>query len=291
MLNENCRRSSWAFLTLLFASNAWAQTPFSSEQMGLGGAGVARTDSSGFRNAAAMMLEPGFYTYSEVKWGHGFSLGQALREVRSDTAVGASFGYSWAKSNFPPTLDEMPGWIEPGEVLTNARKSRDFRGAGGIRLLGGRLALGLGGNVLRDDSELGGVQSFYQMDVSAAGQLAEGVSMAVGARNLLAEGEDPLRLELGLWWSAVETFHFAIDAIFEEGVVQGRVGGELGLGPAIRLRGGGYFSEEEQGFGAGFALLGEGTRLDYSLSAAIGGPENNGPTHSLTVFVAVPARK
>lgn len=290
MLNENCRRSPWAFLALLLGTSATAQTPFSPEQMGMGGAGVARTDSSGFRNAAAMMLEPGFFTYSEMNWGHGFSLGQALREVRTDTAVGASFGYSWARSNLPPTLDEMPGWIEPGEELTNARKSRDFRGAGGIRLLDGRLALGLGGQFLRDDSELGGVQSTYQMDVSAAGQLAEGVSLALGARNLLAEGEDPLRLELGLWWSAVETFHFALDAIFEEGVVQGRVGGELGLGPAIRLRGGGYFSELSQGFGAGFALLGEGTRLDYSISKALGGLEDSGPTHSLALFIAVPAR-
>jgi hypothetical protein len=224
MLNENSRRSPWAFLALLLSGGAQAQTPFSAEQIGMGGAGVARTDSSGFRNGAAMVLAPGFYTYSEIGWGQGFSLGQAMREVRPDTAVGASFGYTWGKSNLPPTLDEMPGWIEPGELLTNARTSREFRGAGGVRLLGGRLGLGIGGRYVQDDSELGGEQSQAQVDVSAAGILAEGVSLALGAKNLIADESDPFCLELGLWWSAVEAFNFGLDAVFQEGVVEGRIG-------------------------------------------------------------------
>jgi hypothetical protein len=291
MLNENSRRSPWAFLALLLSGGAQAQTPFSAEQIGMGGAGVARTDSSGFRNGAAMVLAPGFYTYSEIGWGQGFSLGQAMREVRPDTAVGASFGYTWGKSNLPPTLDEMPGWIEPGELLTNARTSREFRGAGGVRLLGGRLGLGIGGRYVQDDSELGGEQSQAQVDVSAAGILAEGVSLALGAKNLIADESDPFCLELGLWWSAVEAFNFGLDAVFQEGVIEGRIGAEVGLGPAVRLRGGSYFSEQTQGFGAGLALLGEGTRLDYALSKPLGESGGGAITHSLTVFIAVPTRQ
>lgn len=290
MLNENCRRFPWAFLALLLSWGAQAQTPFSTEQIGMGGVGVARTDSSGFRNGAAMVLEPGFFSYSEVRWGQGFSLGQAMREVRPDTAVGASFGYTWGKSNLPPTLDEMPGWIAPGEALTNARESREFRGAGGVRLLGGRLGLGIGGRYVRDDSELGGEQSHTQVDVSAAGILAQGVSLAVGARNLIADEQDPLCLELGLWWNAVEAFNFGLDAILKEGVIEGRVGAEVGLGPAVRLRGGSYFSEQRQGFGAGIALLGEGTRLDYALSKSLGESASGAITHSIAVFIAVPTR-
>jgi hypothetical protein len=291
MTNENYNRSPWAFFVLFLSGSTYAQVPFSVEQTGMGSAGVARTDSSGFRNAAAMMLGPGFSSYSEINWGQGFSLGQAAREVRADTSVGASFGYSWGKSNLPPTLDEMPGWILPGEVLTNARERKEFRAASGVRLLNGRLGLGVGGHYSRDDSELGGLQTAVQFDLSAAGQLAEGVTLAVGANNLLVDSEDPLRLELGLWWSAVEVFNFALDAVFEDGHVGGRAGGELGLGPAVRLRGGYHFSEASQSFGAGIGLLGEGTRIDYALSLGTFGADEGLMTHTLALFIAVPERK
>jgi hypothetical protein len=291
MMNENYNRSPWAFVVLLFGGAAWAQVPFSVEQAGMGGAGVARTDSSGFRNGAAMMLEPGFFSYSELNWGQGFSLGQAVREVQTDTSVGSSFGYSWGKSDLPPTLDEMPGWVLPGEVLSNARERKEFRGASGIRLLNGRLGLGVGGRYWRDDSELGGLETDFQFDLSAAGQLAEGVTLAAGANNLLQDSTEPMRLELGLWWSAVEAFKFALDAVYEEGRVGGRAGAELGLGPAIRLRGGYHFSEVSQSLGAGIGLLGEGTRIDYALSLETFGADKGIMAHTLAVFIAVPSRQ
>jgi hypothetical protein len=291
MKQENSPPPIWAFLVLLLMGTARAEVPFSPEQTGLGDAGVARTDSSGLRNAAAMMLMPGLYSFSDIGWGQGFHVGQAIREVRLDSPVGASLGYSWGKSNLPPSMDEMPGWIRPGEVLSNERLSKDIRAAGGFRALNGRLGVGAGMRYLRDNSELGGAQSGMEWDLSVAGLLAEGVSLAVGGRNLLQDGLDPFSVEVGLWWSAVEAFNLALDAVFEEGVVEGRAGAEIGLSAAIRLRGGYRFSELGQSLGAGVGLLGEGTRLDYALSLDTVGENEGVMTHSLAIFIAVPTRR
>jgi len=185
----------------------------------------------------------------------------------------------------------MPGWTLPGEELTNERVRQDLRGAGGFRILEGRLGFGGGLRYLRDNSELGGEESGLELDLSMAGLLAEGVSLAVAGRNILPESLDPLSVEVGLWWNAVDPINLALDAVFQEGVVEGRAGLEVGLAEAIRLRGGYSFSEKSQHLGAGVGLLGEGTRLDYALSMGTSGLREGITTHTLAIFIAVPSRQ
>ena len=288
--NSYFRRSICIFGALTWASVASASEVFAPEQAGMGGAGVARTDSSGFRNAAAMMLEPGFYSFTEVGWGQGWGLGEAVREVRLDGSVGASLGYYRAQSNLPPTPEEMPGWTEPGVELLNPKVSHGIHGAGGIQLVQGYLTVGGSLKLLRKESELGGEESDFNLGVSAAGRLAEGVVLAASGRHLLPEGEEAMRLELGLYWSALPNFLLALDAGLEEGEALGAAGVDLGLAEALRLRGGYRFHGSEQRLGLGLGLLGEGTRLDYALEVATAGSESGVIGHRIALFIAVPTQ-
>ena len=279
------------FCGLFTTPFVYAMPSFAPEQVGMGGAGVARMDSSGHRNAASMMLMPGLYSFTEVGWGQGFGFGEAIREVRVDSVVGASIAYGTHKSDLPATIDEMPGWIRPGEVLSNSRKTQDVRAAGGLRLLDGRLGLGGGLRYLRDNSELAGVVPTWDLDLSVAGLLAERVSLAVGVRNLLPEGPDSLAYEVGLWWSAAEgdPFSLALDAIWQDGSTEGRAGVDFAVLEPIRLRAGYAFSDQAQRLGLGFGLLGEGTRLDYAFSVQTSGDGEGERLHYLALFLAVPS--
>lgn len=275
---------------LVFASGARGAEVFAPEQAGMGGAGVARTDSSGFRNAAAMMLEPGFYSFTEVDWGHGWGVGEAVREVRLDGSVGASMGYHRSQSNLPPSPGEMPGWIEPGVELLNPKVTHGLYGAGGIRMLQGNLAAGGSVRYLRRNSELGGEEADFNLDVSAAGRLAEGVVLAASGRHLIPEGDAPMRMELGLYWSALPNFLLALDGGLEDGEALAAAGVDLGLAEVLRVRGGYRFQGEEQRLGLGLGLLGEGTRLDYAVEIATAGAEDGVLSHRIALFVAVPSQ-
>jgi|GEM_PF-2490958 len=289
------KKSFWSKIALfcgLFTTPfVYAMPSFSPEQVGMGGAGVARMDSSGQRNAASMMLMPGLYSFTEVGWGQGFSFGEAVREVRVDSAFGASLAYGWQKSDLPASIDEMPGWILPGEELSNSRKTQDLRAAGGLRLLGGRLGVGGGLRYLRDNSELAGVVPVWDLDLSVAGLLAERVSLALGVQNLLPESPDSVAYELGLWWSAAEgdPFSLALDAIWKDGSAEGRAGIDFALAEPIRVRGGYAFSDQSQRVGLGLGFLGEGTRIDYAFSMQTSGSDEGERLHHLALFLAVPS--
>ena len=290
MKKSDFRRLIFVLGGLVFAPSAWGAEVFAPEQAGMGGAGVARTDSSGLRNAAAMMLEPGFYSFTEVNWGHGWGVGEAVREVRLDGSVGASLGYRRAQSNLPPTPDEMPGWIEPEVELLNPKTLHGLYGAGGIRLLQGHVAVGGNVRYLRQNSELGGEESEFNLDVSLAGRLAEGVVLAASARQLMPEGSQPLRVEMGLYWNALPSFLVALDAGLEEGEPLAAAGADIGLAEVVRFRGGYRFHGENQHMGLGLGLLGEGTRLDYAVEVATAGSENGVVSHRIALFVAVPTQ-
>ena len=289
MKKPNIEVLIWFISGLVCSGPTLAAESFAPEQVGMGGAGVARPDSSGFRNAASMMLEPGFYSFTELNWGEGWGFSEAVREVPLDGSVGASLGYARSQSTLPPTASEMPGWIEPGQELLNPKVAHALHGAGGVRLLEGRLAVGGGLRYLRMDSELGGEESDVDMDVSVAGKLADGVYLAAGGRNLLPEGAAVPRYEVGLYWSAVDAFQLALDAGLEDGNAQGAAGIDVGLAEVVRLRGGYRFSSEEQTLGLGLGLLGEGTRLDYAMEIGIFGDHEGILSHRIALFIAVPS--
>ena len=290
IMNKINRVRSCVFTALFLSGSVQAQERFAPEQVGMGGAGIARTDSMGFRNAAAMMLEPGLYSITETRWGQGFFVSSALREVRLDSAVGASLGYSWGRSDLPPTDAERPGWQLPDEVLTNQKGSSELFGAGGVRLVEGRLGLGAGFHYLRQQSELGGRETALDMDVSLAAWLAEGVSLAAAARGVLSDEMDPFSIEVGLYWSSLESVRLALDAVYVDEEAEGRVGLDVGLSASFRARAGYAFSEQNGRVGAGFGLLGEGSRIDYAWSRGTTGVDEGVVTHSLAVFVAVPSK-
>ena len=57
---------------------------------------------------------------------------------------------------------------------------------------------GGGFHYLRQESELGGRMTAFDMDISLAAWLAEGVSLAVGTQGVLSEEVDPFSQEVGL---------------------------------------------------------------------------------------------
>jgi len=254
---------------------------------GLAGAGGARTDSVGSRNAAAMVLSPGMLSYTEGSWRGGFGYSTAVREANSATTTGAVLSVSKWDSNLPPTLAEVPGWTVEGMEVTNHKSHSRYLGGFGLAMAQRRIAIGATAIWDSVDSELAGESSGLDLDLSAAAILAEGISIAVASRGILSGGLVDQSLVVSASWNASNVFRLDLDGIWEGDTVEQRVGVEAGFGQIGAIRGGFNNHEEGQGLGTGFSIYGQGTSIDYAYTNEISGETKGLSSHRLAIRVSM----
>ena len=254
---------------------------------GLAGAGGARTDTVGSRNVAAMVLSTGMLSYSEAAWRNGFGYSTAVREANSDTSTGAMLAISKWSSNLPPTLEEVPGWAVEGIEITNNKSHTRYTGGYGVSMAQRRLAVGVTAVWDSVDSELSGEDSGLDIDLSAAGILAEGLSVAVASRGILDGGLIDQSLIVSASWNASNVFRIDLDGVWEDKVAEQRIGLEAGIGQAGAVRGGFNTSELGQAFGAGFSIYGQGTSIDYAYNYELSGELQGLSAHCLAIRVSM----
>jgi hypothetical protein len=254
---------------------------------GLAGAGGARTDTLGSRNAAAMVLTSGMLSYSEAAWRSGFGYSTGIMEANPDTTTGAMLSVSKWSSNLPPSLSEIPGWSIDGEEVANNKDHSRYIGGFGLSMAQRRIAIGMTAIWDSVDGELSGEDSGLDLDLSAAGMLAEGLSVAVASRGILSGGLIDQSLVLSASWSADNVVRLDLDGVWQDDIMEGRIGLEAGMGQMGALRGGFSTSEVRQVIGTGISVYGQGTSIDYAYTYELSGDREGASTHCIGIRVSM----
>jgi len=205
-------------------------------------------------------------------------------ETRVETPLGVWASWTRDSGEASPSGLLMPGWVVPGEdeVENFVVDSTAALGLGGA-VLEQRLALGFSGSYQKVESELSGVEKAFDMNVSAAARLGDGLTLTAVGRSLLPTGEEDPWGEVGTWWEASKVLGLGLDGTWKDdwygfrAGVEGRVGGELALRGGYGIHGG------EHRAGAGLGVMNESGRLDYAFSVVPTGSEAGAMFHSLGV--------
>ncbi len=272
------------FLVFLPAIGLAAESTTSAAE-GMAGAGVARPWGAGARSTAAMSLLPGYAAHGDLALdGSGARVGGVVMETRVETPLGVWASWTRDSGEASPSGLLMPGWVVPGEdeVENFVVDSTAALGLGGA-VLEQRLALGFSGSYQKVESELSGVEKAFDMNVSAAARLGDGLTLTAVGRSLLPTGEEDPWGEVGTWWEASKVLGLGLDGTWKDdwygfrAGVEGRVGGELALRGGYGIHGG------EHRAGAGLGVMNESGRLDYAFSVVPTGSEAGAMFHSLGV--------
>jgi hypothetical protein len=262
---------------------------------GMAGAGTANPyDNSGtFKAPATAALVPLYTTQVDLGLNNTLAEGWWGTTTVRDSQSGytsAVLSYTRTDSNPTPLLQDLPGWITPGETLDNATTEHDLRLSLGYGLAARRLSVAASGVYQRRLSDLGGKNNLYELDLSIAGIPFEGLVLAATVHDVLpgAAGR-PITGEVGAWWRPVDTLSFALDGLYTEQGLGFRGGLEwVTLGVASLRAGYAHtFGENREGLvGLGVGAVSDQARLDYGLQWVVLGDAKNHLVHTLGTTVA-----
>jgi hypothetical protein len=270
-----------AFLAALWGGHpAWAGD-LGARSQARGETGRADgSDTSAVReNLAALTLG----TRYELVVGGGFGAddlwyGRAAGFDSRTAPVGLGVAYDYRYDDLPPIDSALPGWKEPGEILSDPTVHQSVSLGVAYPFIARRLTAG---STLRFDwrtAALAGKDNAFDLDLSAAGRPFESLTVAVGARNLLpGDYPDTARtLDLSGRWDPGPYLGIEADAVWaaSQGWVPGSFSGGAGLDIAaiewLGLRGGWARRGGSNFVGGGIGLLNERASFDYGLQAELG---------------------
>ena len=281
---------------MLLGFSAWAAEADSAPVAGMAGAGVANgADNGAIRRCPAAMLTTETYA---AQVGFGFAPGwRLMTSVRDTRTSDLGAGLVYTRHHFDPEvgLEAMPGWIKPGAKITNVTNEESLRLGGGLRLGDGLGGVGLGAVWDRTVTELADTTHHVELDASAALRLGpkKALLIAATAHDLMG-GEwgrrDPSG-EAGVWWMLSERLGLAGDLVWSntDGArlwqeLGYRLGGQIGVGESLVLRGGGRWVESGLGAAGGLSIISESASLDYALDRSFGEDGAFWHTVGLTAF-------
>ena len=272
-----CKPASVAVACLLSGA-ALAAEADTAPVAAMGGAGVANPYDNGAlrRNSAALMMEEVYQAQVDLGFASGWRAQASVRDSRT-SQVGA--GLSYTRQSFDPevAIADMPGWVLPGQELSNPTVAESWRL--GVGVSGEDKLFALGGSVVWDRSSeaLRGVSSALEADASFAARVGSRVLLGAAAHDLLPDpegggdssftwGARPVSAELGAWVVTTEALGLTGEGVMTaEGELGARAGAQLGASEALYLRAGGSWIGGDWAMAAGFGALGDQTTLNYAL--------------------------
>ena len=78
-----------------------------------------------------------------------------------------------------------------------------------------------------------------------------------------------------------------LDGVWQNEIMEGRMGLEAGLGQMGALRGGFSTSEVRQVIGTGISVYGQGTSIDYAYTYELSGDREGASTHCIGIRVSM----
>lgn len=247
-------------------------------------------------NPAAMALAPFYDGGLYGSLGTDFGWGGAAVDAESleGVAIGVSARRSYTR--VPWTDENLPGWLEGGELPSNKLSTREAQLALAVPFFERRLSLGLSGMLSRYDSDRYGAGWTGDIDVGLAALPHRRLAVGLVARNLLpfdAPRTTPMGFLGGVRLRDDEDLlGFEVDAgvsLATEGWdLDLRAGGSARIGE-LELRAGWRLA------GAHFVTAGIGWHNDagsvgYALSVPIAPFDLATQTHMLGVTLHIPAQ-
>ena len=256
--------------------------------VGLGRAGAMRAarDAPGAGSAAfaAATLDPQYVIWSGGGVGadQTWSLRAGAMDART-SPVSLGFGYERRWDDVPPTGEALPGWVVPGETLSDAAQHNRIWLAAGVPLLDRRLSLAVAARYDWSTAASSGDSNAFDVSASLAASPVETLTIAVEGRDLVGSSYrlTGRALGLGVGWRPDDFVGVYADVVTPlEGVALDapfttydvHFGVDLGLVEWLRLRGGASYDEGAWRAAGGIGLTAEKVDFDYGVRLDPGDP-------------------
>ncbi|MFN7142599.1 MAG: hypothetical protein ACK4YP_02400 [Myxococcota bacterium] len=274
-----------AVLAVVTTSTASA-SEMGARSMARGGVGLADSgDAAGEeRNLAAVSLDPRYVMFAGAGLGPDGSFllrGGALDSRTSIVALGA--GYRRLTDAVTPTGDELPGWHPAGEeIVDHATWQRVHLGLA-LPFAERRVSIAALTRFDWRSSMLSGKSYAFNFGFSAAARPVEGLTVALGARDLLGnaypridrEADLAVRYSPGPRFGVEADVTAPIDKDFGVDRFQWRAGLDGGVADWLALRGGWSMEAGTHFASAGIGLVSEQAVLDYGVKVQLDDPARN----------------
>lgn len=175
------------FMILLYSAFA-ADRVEGSETLGIGSAAVANpwSNSAVSANPAMLGVNRRYHFGFAGSYGErGLHWNVTAADSKTTRFLGFGVTYSGDRFNPPLTVDELPGWNVPDQILTNNKRNHDLGLGFAIPMLNHRLALGIGGSLSFFDHERQGKGNTGNLGGGLAIRANDNVFIGLTARNVL----------------------------------------------------------------------------------------------------------
>lgn len=273
-----------------------ADTFESSALLAMGRVGVAssRENASLTLNPGLLALDQRYDFQGQFRYGPQGALAGGLNAVdaRTSDRVAGGLAYTGDTAEPEPTVDELPGWIVPGEEIQNKKTSHDVAFGAAVPWADRRVSFGLGGTVGWYHTDRFGNGWRADANAGVGVRPTEGLTLGVSARNFIPTGalDRPLEvlagartdfddwpaLEVDVGWRPDSDARLPLD-----------VGAGFSIdGKAAAVRAGWRRDAlgDVHSVGAGVAVLGPGSALEYGTLVPVTGDVRFDRTiHQLTL--------
>ena len=255
------------------------------EDLAMGGVTVGnpRSSASVLTDPAVLTLKDRYELQASGDLGPDHLLG--VRAYALDSSTGPftlGLGYQYLHT-VPMTSDaELPGWILPGEDLSNPQTTTVLGGGLGTSFGDRRLGVGVGFTWYQRATRFANPQHWPEGRVSVAGRVGDQEQLVVSAvaDNLLqpANALTPMKFGVGTTWRPTEPFALAGQLDLRTGTFQGPaevafgVGAEGLIAQTVALRGGFRRDADRASdfITAGVGAYTDQLSLDYSVEVVVG---------------------
>jgi len=245
--------------------------------------GTVRSSASVLTDPAVLALKARYELQATGLIGPDHLLGARAYALDSTTGpVTLGLGYQYSHS-VPQTSDaDLPGWVLPGDDMSNA-EARTALGGGLATSFGDRrVALGLGFTWYQRVTRFTDVQRWPEGRVSVSGRIGSEEQLVLSgvADNLLQPGntDTPMKFGVGSTWRPTEPFALAGQLELRTGLFEAPpqlafgVGAEGLIAKTVALRGGFRRDADRASdlLTAGIGAYTEQVSLDYAAELVVG---------------------
>lgn len=260
--------------------------------------GVPDSNSSITGNPGALGLTERYDLAGHLGLGPEGALEWGVSALDARTS-GVAFGLGWRRTIADPpiTLDDMPGWVVPGEPIPNRKRAHEFTAALAVPVADRDWSFGLNGTVRTRNDDRGGFSLEGNLDAGLAGRLSEQWTVGLAGRNLLplpGQVDLPAGVTAGVYFEEPSLIEWGLDVDWQfEGIQSDGLG--LGVRTGVELHTGdvrprlGYRFVGPTGvhaLSAGIGGVNEHGGIDYALSVPlISGLRGSSLMHTLSLRV------
>ncbi len=226
--------------------------------------------------------------HGDTEWG------ASVMDARTTPSV--AFGLAYVGGLTTPALEtsDLPGWKLEDEALSLARRDHQLTAALGVPLLDRKLSVGISGDLLLYNRDIGGAGTSGNLNAGVGVRPVDLLVLAIAARNLVPlEGPADGALVLGGGVRLLDEKYGILAADLDVRPGDGAVGWGAGAqGNLAKARARAGFQvvpgTGAQRFTWGVGFASDGAALEYAMVAPVGGAENAGISHSVSLRFAAP---